>query len=72
MLGNSGERYSKYGTFYDSPVLLTLVLSTSARRQSAEENPYFFRLSFGTLWTPVVQTIFEAFMTMKIHVHDAE
>jgi hypothetical protein len=42
MLGNSGKRRSKYGTFYDSPVLLTLVLSTSARRQSAAENPVLF------------------------------
>jgi hypothetical protein len=38
-MGNSGESCSKYGTFYDSPVLLTLVRSTSARRQGAAVNP---------------------------------
>jgi hypothetical protein len=37
MLGNSGKRCSKYWTFYDSPVLLTLVRSTCARRQGMVE-----------------------------------
>jgi hypothetical protein len=39
MLGNSGNTCSKYGTFYDFPVLLTLVRMTSATRQGAAESP---------------------------------
>jgi hypothetical protein len=38
MLGNSGKRHSKYGAFYDLPVLMMSVPLTSARRQGMVEN----------------------------------
>jgi hypothetical protein len=50
MLGNSGKRYSKYGTFYDSPVSLKLFLSTSAKRQGAVENTVFFLQTVSELY----------------------
>jgi hypothetical protein len=55
MLGSFGKMCSKFGTFYDSPVLLALVRSTSSSRQGAAENlAFFYGLSLGTLWTKVV------------------
>jgi hypothetical protein len=41
MLGNSG-RCSKHEEFYDSPLLLTLVRSVSARQHGAAENSDIF------------------------------
>jgi hypothetical protein len=48
--GNSGKSYFKYGTIYDSPMLLMPVHLTSARQQGAAKNMYFFfyTLSLGT------------------------
>jgi hypothetical protein len=52
MLSNSERRFSKYGTFYDSLTLLTLVPSTSVRRQGEAETPYFiYRFNFRILLT---------------------
>jgi hypothetical protein len=41
-----GKKCFKYGTFYDSPLLLTLVLSTSVRRQEAVENTVVFSFAY--------------------------
>jgi hypothetical protein len=52
-LENSKEKgILNTGHFYDSLVLLTLVRSTSARRQGGSKKPvfYFYTLSLGTLW----------------------
>jgi hypothetical protein len=49
MLGNSCKSFSKYGTIYDLPELLTLVRSTSARRKGAEEKSCIFRDSVAEL-----------------------
>jgi hypothetical protein len=54
MLENSGKSRFEYGTFYDSPLLLTLLLPTSVRRQGTAENPVsILKLSVGTLWTKI-------------------
>jgi hypothetical protein len=45
MLSNSAKSCSKYGAFFESPVLLTLVRSASARQQGAAENPVFVLLT---------------------------
>jgi hypothetical protein len=42
MLGNSAKTWSKYGTFYDLPVLLMLIFLTPARQRGATENLVFF------------------------------
>jgi hypothetical protein len=43
MLSNSGKICSTYGTFYDTPFLLMLVRSNSARRQGAAERNSFLK-----------------------------
>jgi hypothetical protein len=50
MLGSSGKRCSKYGKFYDSPVLLTLVRWTGQDSLVNKLNFVFFTDSVGELY----------------------
>jgi hypothetical protein len=50
MLGNSGKMCSKYGKFYDSPVLLTLVRWTGQEPSLNKLNSVFFTDSVSELY----------------------